>query len=73
MGTYRAAERIPTEPWSVVDDPVAWRRFVAEVIDRHHRVVRPGAVADLCSCGRPFMLCSIAPLAEPLVAQHHGL
>lgn len=60
------------EPRSVVDDPVAWRRFVAEVIARHHRVVRPGTVADMCSCGRPFMLCSIAPLAEPLVARRRG-
>ncbi|MGH3734941.1 MAG: hypothetical protein ACRDT6_04880 [Micromonosporaceae bacterium] len=53
--------------WSLVDDPLAWRRFAAEVVDRHHRVVRPGRVVDECSCGRPFMLCPIAALAEPLV------
>ncbi len=67
MRTYRA-DPIDSEPWPVVDDPVAWRRFVAEVLDRHHRVVRPGAV-DQCCCGRPFMLCPIASLAEPLVAR----
>ena len=53
--------------WSMVEDPDALRRFVAEVVDRHHRVVLPGVVADHCSCGRPFMLCSIAPLVESLM------
>ncbi|MGH3657750.1 MAG: hypothetical protein ACRDUA_13935 [Micromonosporaceae bacterium] len=59
--------------WSLVDDPVALRRFVSAVIDRHHRVVLPGEVADQCSCGRPFMLCPIAPLADSLLEQRRAL
>ena len=72
MPTFSAEADRQSDPdvpggWAVVDDPAAWRRFVADVIARHHRVSQPGAVADQCSCGRPFMLCSIAPLADHLV------
>ena len=60
-----------TGDWSLVEDPEAWRRFVFDVIDRHHRVRQPGQSTDQCSCGGPFMLCSIAPLAERLMREEH--
>lgn len=53
--------------WPVVDDPSRWRRFVLQVIDAHHRVTVPGVGTDQCSCGRPFMLCPIGPLAHQLL------
>jgi len=53
--------------WPVVNDPRRWRRFVLQVIEQHHRVVVPGVGADQCSCGRPFMLCPIGPLAHQLL------
>ncbi|MGA8117777.1 MAG: hypothetical protein WCA46_29425 [Actinocatenispora sp.] len=60
-----------TEPdgaqWPVVDDPSRWRQFVLQVIDAHHQVQVPGVGAEQCSCGRPFMLCPIGPLAHQLL------
>jgi hypothetical protein len=53
--------------WPVVNDPRRWRRFVLQVIEAHHRVTVPGIGADQCSCGRPFMLCPIGPLAHQLL------
>lgn len=62
-----AGPGLPAERWAVVDDPDRWRRFVLMMIDAHHRVRVPGCGADQCSCGRPFMLCSIGPLAHELL------
>ncbi len=72
MRTYEVVARVGAEApaWSLVNDPAAWRDFVSELVDRHHRIVAPGAVADQCSCGRPFMLCPIAPLTDAMV--EHG-
>ncbi|GAA4203695.1 hypothetical protein [Actinocatenispora rupis] len=53
--------------WPVVEDPDRWRSFVMQVIDQHHRVTVPGVGAEQCSCGRPFMLCPIGPLAHQLL------
>lgn len=53
--------------WRVVEDPDRWRRFVLQVIDAHHQVTVPGVGAEQCSCGRPFMLCPIGPLAHQLL------
>jgi hypothetical protein len=43
-----------------------WRWFAEQMIEAHHRRHVPGSGADQCSCGRPFMLCPIGPVAERL-------
>jgi hypothetical protein len=50
----------------VVEDPSLLRWFAQQMIEAHHRRRVPGAGADQCSCGRPFMLCPIGPVAERL-------
>ena len=55
--------------WPMVEDPARWRRFALEMIDAHHPVRVPGFGADQCSCGRPFMLCPIGPVAHQLLSQ----
>ncbi len=67
-----AARAVPAEEmpdgalWPVVEDPSLWRRFVLQIIETHHRIQVPGAGADQCSCGRPFMLCPVGSLAHHL-------
>lgn len=54
------------DPCHVIEDPRLWRWFAEQMIEAHHRRHVPGTGADQCSCGRPFMLCPIGPVAERL-------